>query len=307
MGRRPLIVFTLLFIAYFLSASHVSSETKFITNCTVDDLRNINDQYKTTPSSSVSFVFSQCNLSTLPDAFLINVSGSQSIDFQNTTITSISSSAFSGLNKLEVLRIVDNSKLTNLQLWTAHNLDKLSELDLHNNGIFILEENALRRYPNLKHLNLQENVIDEIPIGFLDLSFNLETLNLAKNTLQRIEPDTFKALLRLVDLNLAYNQINYMDPYAFATTTRLKTLCLNGNQIKAIDSMVFFNLVRLEYLNLSENALNGYALEEDAFKQNIQLMHLDLSYNSMSTLIPNASRGLNSLQVGTISQIPLCI
>lgn len=301
MSRKPLIAFTILIINYILTAHIASCETKFISNCTADDLRNINDQYQILPSSGLNFVFSQCNLSTLPDAFFINVSGLQSIHFENSSIAMINTSAFSGLNKLEVLRIAGDAKLTQLQVWTAHNLEKLIELDLQNNGIYRLEENALRRYPNLKHLNLQGNVIDAVPIGFLGVCFNLEILNLAENTLQRIEPDTFKTLLRLIDLNLAYNHINFIDPYAFTTTTRLKVLRLNGNRIKTIDSTVFFNLAQLEYLNLSENALSGYAFEDDSFKQNVQLLHLDLSFNSISTVLPNALRGLNSLQVRTFS------
>lgn len=156
---------------------------------------------------------------------------------------------------------------------------------------------ASNYYPNLKHLNLQRNAISQIPIEFLGSSLNLETLNMAENLLQRIESDTFKALLQLIDLNLAYNRIDYLDEHAFTTTIRLKVLRLNGNQIKTVNSMVFFNLGQLEFLNLSENALNAYAIEEGAFKQNTQLQHLDMSYNLMFTIVSNALNGLNSLQV----------
>lgn len=297
MGRRRVVVFIVLSINYFFTVHHIAaSETKFIINCTTNDLRNINEQYQKS-SSPLSFVFSQCNLPTIPDALFGNVSAIKSIDFQYSAISSIHENAFNGLTKLQVLRIVGSPEFTHLQLWTTQNLDNLSTFDLHENSISKLDGNALRRYKNLKHFDLHANRIDEIPIGFLDLSFNLEILNLAGNLLQRIESDTFKALLRLIDLNLAHNQINFIDPYAFTTTTRLKMLRLNGNQIKSVDSMVFFNLNRLEYLNLSENALNGYALQEDAFKQNSQLLHLDLSHNTMFTVIPNALTGLSSLQV----------
>lgn len=296
MDGRSIVVFIILSINFFLIVQIAASETKFIINCTTNDLRNINEQYKKS-SSPLSFVFSQCDLPTIPDALFVNVSAVKSIDFQSSAISTINENAFNGLTKLQVLRIVGSPDLTRMQLWTTHNLDNLSQFDLHNNSISKLDENALRRYKNLKHLNLQDNRIDEIPIGFLDLSFNLEILNLAGNLMERIESDTFKALLRLFDLNLAHNQINFIDSYAFTTTTRLKILRLNGNQIKSINSMVFFNLNRLAYVNLSENALNGYAVQEDAFKQNAQLLHLDLSHNTMFTVIPNALTGLSSLQV----------
>lgn len=300
MCRKSFIVIIILNINYLIAARIASSETKSLINCTLDDLRDINEQYQKSVSLSLSFVFTQCDLPMIPDAFLVNVSGLQSIDFQSSSITSLSGNALSGLTKLKVLRIVDSPNLTQIQQWTTENLNNLNILDLQNNHISTLDENALRHYPNLKCLNLQVNHIGEIPVGFLSISFQLETLNLAENALQRIESDTFKALLHLIDLDLAYNQIHFIDPYAFTTTTLLQTLRLNGNQIKTINSMVFFNLDRLKLLNLSENALSSYALDEDSFKQNTQLQHLDLSYNEMYSIIPNVLTGLRSLQVRTI-------
>lgn len=298
MGRWHFVAFIALQLNYCEFVQNASNEVNIVTNCTIYDLRNINEQYKKNASSPpVSFEFFYCNLFKLPDAFFVNVSHSQLLEFRHTNLFSINPSAFSGLNQLEVLRIIDNWNLTQLQLWTAHNLEKLYTLDLHDNGIRKLEDNALRRYPNLHYLDLHGNAIVDIPIGFFDSSFGIETLNLAANSLQRIETYTFKALLRLTELNLADNRIYYIDSYTFTTTTRLKMLQLNGNHIKAINSMVFFNLAQMIYLNLSGNALQADALEQDAFKQNIKLKILDLSHNMMTIISSNALKGLNSLQV----------
>lgn len=299
MAHRLLIItFILLNLNYLHRIESASNVSNIITNCTVDDLRNINDQSKNdSVARPVNFKFVHCNLVAIPDIFFKNVSYLQSIEFYSSKIISIRSNALNGLMNLEVLRIVDNPNLTQLNLWVSHNLEKLVELDLHENGIRKLDDTALRRYPNLKHLNLQQNAINDISVEFLGLSFTLEVLNLAQNALQRIESDTFKALLRLIDLSLAYNRIEYIDAYAFTTTTHLKVIKLNGNQIKTINSMLFFNLGHLEFLNLSENALSSYTLEADTFKQNTKLLILDMSYNSMFSIVPNALRGLNSLQV----------
>lgn len=300
MCHRPLFIVFILFSSNYLH--YIDSESNLpnvITNCTIDDLRNINDNIFV--SHPVDYKFLHCNLVAIPDEIFTNVSTLQTLEFCSSKIISIRSNAFSNLKKLEVLRIVDNPNLTLLNVWSAHDLDRLVELDLHENGINILDDTALHRYPNLKYLNLQRNAINAIPIVFLGSSFNLETLNLAENFLQRIDADTFKALLQLIDLNLAYNRIDRIDSYAFTTTTRLKVLRLNGNQIKTVHSTVFFNLGQLEFLNLSENALNAYAVEEDAFEQNTQLLHLDMSHNSMFTIVPNALRGLNSLEVSLLN------
>lgn len=302
MGYRPLIVaFILLNSNYLLhidSASDESNVANILTNCTIDDLQNINDTSKKTSAPlGLSYKFLHCNFGTIPNAFLANVSHLRSLEVCSSKILSIRSDALGGLTKLETLRVVDNPNLTRFNSWSAETLDELIELDLRENGIKTLDKTALHRYPNLMHLNLHRNAITSIPIDFLGHSVNLETLNLAENLLQRIDPDTLKSLLRLVDLNLAHNRIDFIDAYAFTTTTHLKVLRLNGNRIKAVQSMAFFNLGRLEFLNLSENALNAYALEEDAFKQNHQLRHLDMSHNSMFAIMPNTLSGLNALQV----------
>lgn len=303
MGQKPLIVFVILtFNFHWINSASI--EPNIYTNCTLDDLRNINDRYKSVNTPlALSFVFSDCNITALPDAFFVNVVNSQSIEFVRSNIFTISQFAFSSLAKLESLTIVGNPNLTTLDTWTSNNLDKLHQLNLYHNGIRDLNTFALRRYPKLTALNLQDNFIAEIPVGFFDFSLNIEILNLAKNSLARIDSYTFKTLLRLIDLNLAYNQISYIDSYAFTTTTRLKTLRLNGNLLSTINSMVFYNLARLEYLNLSENALNGNAIEEDAFQQNIQLLHLDVSHNSMITIQAYALSGLKGLQVRVLNLI----
>lgn len=297
MGHRPLIiVFILLHSNCLHRIESVSNVTNTITNCTVSDLHSINDRYKNiTAPHGLSYRFLRCNFNTIPDAFFTNVTHLQTLEFCSSTILSIRSDALNGLTELEVLRIIDNPNFVQLDPWSVHNLSKLIELDLHENGIKRLDAAALHHYPNLKQLNLRRNSIVNIPDDFLSVSFNLDTLNLAENSLQRIESNTFKSLVRLTDLNLAFNRIDYIDIYAFMRTTQLKVLHLNGNKIKRIEA--FFNLGRLEWLNLSENALNAYSFEEDAFKQNIQLHHLDMSYNSMYSILPNTFHGLHSLQV----------
>lgn len=300
MGQRPVIAFILLF-GHLLGISVAASDVNFIQNCTVDDLRNINDEYKSMPVGksplTLNFVFSDCNLDTITEGVFVNIPSIQSLRFMKSNISAINTDAFSSLKNLMVLSIIGNPNLINLQSWTAISLDKLNELHLQHNGIHDLNTFALRRYPKLIRLNLKDNAIDDIPNGFFDFSLNIEHLNLASNSLQRIESFTLKALLRLVDLNLEYNEIEYIDSYAFTTTMRLKQLRLNGNQLTSINSMVFYNLNRLEYLNISENKLSDYALEEDAFEQNVNLIHLDVSYNSMIGIHAYALSGLRGLQV----------
>lgn len=296
MGQSHLIVFVLC-VCIFRGIKCDENDVNIVENCTLDDLRNINNDYNTIKSEPLNFAFSDCNLIGLPDAIFFNVANVKSIEFVRSNISTISTFAFNGLDKLETLTISGNGNLTLLQSWTTSNLVKLNQLNLYQNGIRDLDKTALQRYPKLKHLNLTENAIDEIPAGFFDFTMNVETLNLAKNSIERIEHYSFKVLLRLIDLDLSYNQINFIDLFTFTTTTRLKTLKLNGNQLTRIESTIFYNLVALEYLNLSENALNDYGVDEGVFQENAKLLQLDISHNAITSIKTYSLNGLKALEV----------
>lgn len=300
MGQRSFIAFIFLIsIIIFIAQSGANETTLSKTHCTLDSLRNAQKDVESPAESSsiVRFEFLDCDLPVLPDAVLTDLPGTESINFTHSNLSTISPYAFSGLRQLETLTIVGNPNLTLFQSWTPHNLDQLDKLDVHTNGIFELDTRALHRLPKLMHLNLNDNLIQEIPVGFFDFSLNIETLDLSSNLLSRIESHTFRALLRLIDLNLAHNKINYMDPYSFTTITRLQRLNLEGNQISTINSVIFHNLAHLEFLNLHANTLDEDSIEKAAFQQNSQLTHLDVSNNWLSTIHFNALDGLISLQV----------
>lgn len=316
MGQRSFATFVILVSNCVLLGA--AKQVKIISNCTLDDLRNINDGHKLAePSESTStpspppsqpliklnLVFEDCDLPTLPDPILVDVPSVQSVNLTHSNLSTISPYALSGLKTLESLIVVANPNLTLLQSWTPHNIVGLIELDLHGNGISELDTLALRRYPQLSNLNLSTNFIQEIPVGFFDFSLNIDTLDLSANLLRRIESNTFKALSRLANINLAYNQINFIDSYAFTTVTRLKRLHLNGNQISTIDSVVFYNLARLQHLDLNSNALDEGSIEKEAFLQNSHLLTLDISNNSFSTIHTTTLGGLTALQVCFESKI----
>lgn len=304
MGQRPELFILLILLAHSYRAEVTNGvESKELSNCTIDDLRNINgDQQKSNKSIGPpkSFKFSNCDLPTLPNAFFVDVPNIQSLEFHHSNISSIGDFALSGMHELKKLSITNNSHLLQFESWSAHNLENLIELNLCDNGIQKLNSFALRRYSKLSSLNLAKNFITIIPVGFFDFTLSIETLDLSENQLQRMESYTFKALLRLKHLNLENNKISNIDPYAFTTTAHLETLRLNGNQIgtlDASDSTIFYNLAHLQYLNLSGNALAEYDIDDDTFHQNAALKVLDISHNSLIGLRANSLNGLKSLEV----------
>lgn len=278
-------------------------EVKSVSNCTVDDLHKINENFESILSQNIDseptkeYFFSDCDINIVPDAIFTDVLKLRAIHFQRTNISLLKPSALDGLFDLEELIIAENSNLTKLQSWTTQNLVKLNKIMLPNNGLEKLEMFALKRYPQLIALNLSNNRISRIPIGFFDFSLNLEVLDLTRNLIDRLESIVFKALFRLTHLNLAFNQIKYIDAYTLTTTAHLRSLQLNGNSISSLHTMVFFNLAQLEYLNLSENAIKD--IDDYTFQQNIHLTHLDISFNLLDTIQSNALKGLELLQVCT--------
>lgn len=297
-----LLIVSFAFFLNCLNAVHIGNAAiESIENCTLSDLERIDKQHKSHSKQNfanpVHYIFINCKISILPNAFFIHVPNVHSIEFRDGNISELEPFALSGLNDLEVLTIVGNANFNQLKTYATHNLINLRELNLNNNGIQTLDTYALRHYSKLQQLDLDKNNLTEIPIGFFDFSLSIKIVNLAGNLLTRIDSFTFKPLLQLIDLNLSQNRISYIDPYSFSTMARLEILRLNGNQISTLDSMVFYNLAHLEYLNLSENTLNNETIENNIFQQNVNLLNLDISHNAITTLPMNIISELRPLEV----------
>ncbi|XP_053692853.1 leucine-rich repeats and immunoglobulin-like domains protein 2 [Sabethes cyaneus] len=212
-------------------------------------------------------------------------------------------SQVANLNKLQVLNLNHN----NLgRIPTFRGLGNLFRLLLANNGIEVIEVEALQAVASLKFLDLSRNSIKDVQYGsfpaktslqYLNLNFNkltsltkgtfqrlplLKRLEINSNLIGEVQSLTFQNLNQLKSLKMNNNQIvNLMDGVFHGLTT-ITTLELNNNSITTIRKGGLFNLTSLTNLALSRNAIAE--IEQDGWEFAPRLLTLDLSYNRLESI-----------------------
>lgn len=141
----------------------------------------------------------------------------------------------------------------------------IDSLDISDNLIEILHEDALKPYPMLKQLRVENNRLWKLTELAFQAVPNLEHLYLRGNFLV-IQPGGFA-------------------PTSLSILTKLKTLDISENPIGTIPGNFFKNLPSLIDVQL-ERAVRGLILSKDAFAGLTRLQTLSLANNAFENL-PN--------------------
>ncbi|XP_054728815.1 leucine-rich repeat-containing protein 15-like [Anastrepha obliqua] len=126
-----------------------------------------------------------------------------------------------------------NNQLTSLNI-----ADKLSvrELDLHGNRLETLED--LVGMLNLQRLDVSRNQLQSLRTSHSPLYLplpNLVHLNLASNQLQNLTLEHFLVLQKLTHLDLAFNHLLRLDQRLFEPLVNLEKLYIEGNRLHVFD------------------------------------------------------------------------
>lgn len=247
----------------------------------------------------------------IPNGSFRNFSSLQRLSLRGNQISSISQTTFSGLETS--LRILDLSANLLEQYPTFERLTKIEDLNLSENDIISLPENAFEALPSVTKFNLHNNYLTDLPPGtfgsisnilrYLYLSDNnikvisrgvfdnlevLETLDLSQNELQEIE-EVFRNLSRLQQLNLAHNKISTVRQKSFQDMAELRLLNLSHNLLSVFDGGIFHSSHnKLEIIDLSHNHI--HYLIPNALSHTPRLTYLDLSFNKMTIFLEDILR-----------------
>ena len=164
----------------------------------------------------------------------------------------------------------------------------LSQLILSRNKIRYVTDVQLKFYPDLRHLDLDDNLIATVS----NRSF-CQTTNSCNIS-------TGQALMLLETLSMRGNRITHIDSGVFKNMSSLKRLDLSKNRLSNIDADMFSGLVNLQQLELSTNQL--ILIGDDAFRSLASLHRLDLSRNKL----PRIPRGLPMLDWLDMSHNAVC-
>lgn len=234
-------------------------------------------------------------------AFNIGAKGISASDFSLTTFPTASPESDSAIINLEgnPISIYPSDALTT---------QNIKYLNLSNTSLGSLQQDKWPRiFSNVEDINLQNNLINGIPVGFLGSMTSLKKLRLSNdksdaenaNTLTSLPSDFSSIAGNLEYLGLANNRFT-SNPIAstIANLTSLKVLNLTGNQITALGSLSGLGNT-LEELYLKNINLSSLGTNLDSLTK---LKILDVSDNSLTTFPSSLMTNLTNLQYLKLSQ-----
>ncbi|KAF3703790.1 Toll-like receptor 13 Precursor [Channa argus] len=168
----------------------------------------------------------------------------------------------------------------------------LTELDLSNNHIKNIQDNAFRPLKYLRILSLGQNMLSSVPEATRNLA-KLAELDLNNNKISSLGCDDFTNLTMLRELSLNQNSISAVKECVFKDLFRLQVLKLQSNHISTLNNAFKNPLPNLRQLLLHTNKLT--ALKRGEFQGLESLSNLSLHHNQIKELEGGCFTGLTNL------------
>ncbi|KAL7374238.1 hypothetical protein ABVT39_024573 [Epinephelus coioides] len=169
----------------------------------------------------------------------------------------------------------------------------VSSLQLRSNNLFFVSSNLLSLCFKVTELDLADNSMKNIKDDAFKHLQGIKVLALNHNRLSSV-PAAIRNLPALEELDLSKNNITTLGCQDFTNLTKLRQLSLHQNSISALQGCVFKDLIHLELLKLQNNSISKL---NDAFIKYLpNLRQLHLNSNKLTAIKHGEFRGLRSLQ-----------
>uniref|UniRef100_A0A0A1XPF6 Leucine-rich repeat-containing protein 15 n=1 Tax=Zeugodacus cucurbitae TaxID=28588 RepID=A0A0A1XPF6_ZEUCU len=193
------------------------------------------------------------------------------IDLSINDLDQVSSMIFYKNSELDVIRLNDNPRLSQLPtdgFLSYNGLFTVYFLDISNCAIGALGHKTFSTMPHLAKLKL------------------------AWNNINNLERDTFISLNKLTELDLSNNLIARLDELLFMNNNELTKLNLAGNPIRKLSVRLFMPLAKLQELDVSDCELSSL-LSENQYGMGRKYKFYDTlrSFNASSNQIKRISSG----------------
>lgn len=175
------------------------------------------------------------------------------VDFYQNNVTTLDPMVFRN-NNLQFINVENNNITGEIASDTFRGLSNITELNITNQQITAIKNNAFSDMKNLKHLNLSCNVI------------------------KIIENSSFVNTSSLIVLDLSRNQIESLN-FMKSFTSNLTEAYLNNNNISSLPERLFENHSNLKRLDISKNFI--VRIDPNALPLN-SLQFFDMNYNNLS-------------------------
>ncbi|XP_050816551.1 leucine-rich repeat and transmembrane domain-containing protein 1 [Gopherus flavomarginatus] len=126
-------------------------------------------------------------------------------------------------------------------------------LQLQNNHIWRINENAFSEIPLLKILDLSNNSVSNLSSGAFQGLRYLQVLNLTKNLIHYLENKTFSSLPQLKELDLSSNSILNLPETLGNNTGNITLLSVKYNKLQRLDRILLESLPNLKVVLFKNN------------------------------------------------------
>lgn len=169
----------------------------------------------------------------------------------------------------------------------------LETLNLGDNRLVRLPDDALSPLRRLRHLNLTNNLIVSLPCSLFIGLDSLEELSVGGNRLSVLPYQAFSSVKSLNRLDLSRNLLVSLPDHSFKPNRELLSLRLSNNRLTKLPGRLFAGLQKLKRLELADNAIDS--LPRGLFGELGKLEYLDLAGNPIVNLTSGVFNGLSSL------------
>ncbi|XP_035512646.1 toll-like receptor 13 [Morone saxatilis] len=183
------------------------------------------------------------------------------------------------------------NKLSFISSSLFHLCINVTELDVGENKITTIEEEAFRSMKRLRILTLSHNKLSSVPAATKNIP-TLAELDLSSNNITGLKCSDFANLTKLRQLNLYLNRITTLDKCVFKDLKQLEVLKLQNNRISKLNS-AFKYLQSLKQLRLNGNKIS--TIKHREFMGLRSLQNLSLHDNQIKTLKNGCFIGLTNL------------
>lgn len=197
--------------------------------------------------------FSHNRVSKMEIAVFRDLHNLQILKMQDNFIEHIPENVFTSLTSLHTL-ILSNNRLTTIESYSFSGLHGLSVLSIDSNRISKIHPHSLRNCTSLQDLHINGNRLDEVPIALKEIP-QLKTLDLGENLIVSIENASFMTMQQMYGLRLTENNIGNISKGVFDKMTSLKILNLSRNKIHKIEAGAFDGNINLQAIRLDGNYL----------------------------------------------------
>ncbi|XP_074861979.1 leucine-rich repeat and transmembrane domain-containing protein 1 [Carettochelys insculpta] len=135
----------------------------------------------------------------------------------------------------------------------SHLLSETLILQLQNNQIWRINQNAFNETPFLKILDLSNNSLSNLSSGAFQGLQHLQVLNLTKNLLRYLDNKTFSSLPQLKELDLSSNSISNLPETLGNNTGNISLLSVKYNKLQRLDRVLLESLPNLKVVLFRNN------------------------------------------------------